>query len=127
MLFAIDINSQVSAQKRDILKLTIEVRARNGKYQELFQTLEALIPMIWEEKNCLDCHIYRDMEDEDVLSLSFHWKSLPDLERYMQSHSAGALLGAIDMLAETSKVCFEPNSPMEGLDSIKRMRKKHSA
>lgn len=109
------------------MKLTIEVRARNGKYRELFQTLETLIPMIRQEKGCLDCHIYRDMEDEDVLSLSFHWKSLADLERYMQSHSAGALLGATDMLAETSKVCFEPNSPLEGLDSIKRMRKKHSA
>ena len=108
----------------ELLKLTIDVRARNSKFQELYQTLQALIPMIREEKGCLDCHIYQDMEDEEALSLGFHWKSLADLEKYMQTNSAGALLGAIDMLAETSKICFEPNSPLEGLDSLKRMRKK---
>ena len=106
------------------MKLTIDIRARNSKFQELYQTLQALIPMIREEKGCLDCHIYQDMEDEEALSLGFHWKSLADLEKYMQTNSAGALLGAIDMLAETSKICFEPNSPLEGLDSLKRMRKK---
>ena len=116
----------IRANRKDgeLLKLTIDVRARNSKFQELYQTLQALIPMIRKEKGCLDCHIYQDMEDEEALSLCFHWKSLADLEKYMQTNSAGALLGAIDMLAETSKICFEPNSPLEGLDSLKRMRKK---
>ena len=102
----------------------IVVRARNGKFQELYQTLQDLLPKIREEKGCLDCRIYRDVEDVEVLFLSAQWKSQTSLEHYMQSESASALLGAIDFLAENAKVGFDRDSPLVGLNSLKRMRRK---
>jgi hypothetical protein len=42
----------------------------------------------------------------------------------MQSESASALLGAIDFLAENAKVGFDLDSPQEGLNSLKQMRRK---
>ena len=46
-----------------MIKLTIEVKARQGKIQELYQTLQALLPTIRKEKGCRDCRIYQDVED----------------------------------------------------------------
>ncbi|OPX95080.1 MAG: Antibiotic biosynthesis monooxygenase [Syntrophorhabdus sp. PtaU1.Bin002] len=106
------------------MKLTIEIRAQNGKFQELYQTLRAILPMIRNEKGCLDCHIYTGVEDEEVLFLSVHWKSRADLEHYMRSESGSALLGAIDLLSETAKVGFDRNSRWEGINTLKKMTKK---
>jgi len=98
-----------------------------GKFQELYQTLQALLPMIRNEKGCLDCHIFRDVEDEEVLFLSVQWKSLASLQHYMRSESGGALLGAIDLLSEAARISFDRDTPREGIDSLKRMRKKPGA
>lgn len=106
------------------MKLTIEIRARNGKFQELYQTLQDLLPKIREEKGCLNCRIYRDVEDGEVLFLYVHWKSQTSLEHYMQSESASALLGAIDFLSEYEKVAFDQDSPLKGINSLKQMRRK---
>jgi len=106
------------------VKLTIEIRARQGKFQELYQTMQALLPVIREAKNCLECRIYRGMEGDDVFFMSIHWKSRTDLEHYIRSESGSALLGAIDLLAEAAKVDVDRDSPLEGLDTLKRMRKK---
>lgn len=106
------------------MKLTIELRAQNGKFQELYQTLQAILPMIRNEKGCLNCHIYRDVEDEETLFFSVHWKSRADLEHYVRSENGGVLLGAIDLLSEMTKVGFDREAPCEGIDTLKKMRKK---
>ena len=42
----------------------------------------------------------------------------------MRSGSGGAFLGAVDLLAETARVRFGEDSPWEGIETLKRMRKK---
>jgi hypothetical protein len=42
----------------------------------------------------------------------------------MPSGSGGALLGAVELLSEAARVRFGQDSPWEGIDSLKRMRKK---
>jgi quinol monooxygenase YgiN len=106
------------------MKLTIELSARADKAQELYQTLQALLPTIRKEKGCRDCRVYRDVEDGEVYCLTVDWDSRASLERFMPSGSGGALLGAIDLLSETSRVRIGNNEPWEGIDNLKRMRKK---
>lgn len=106
------------------MELTIETRAMPGKYQELYQTLQAILPTIRKEKGCRGCRIWRDMEDGEVFFISVIWQARARLEQYVRSGNGGALLGALDLLSETAKVRFSHYSPWEGIDSLKRMRKK---
>lgn len=106
------------------MEFTIEMKAKTGKFNELYQTLQALLPTIRKEKGCRDCRIYRDVEDGEVFFLTVNWEARYNLEHYLQSISGSALLGAIDMLSETAKVKFDQDSPWEGIDSLKRMKKK---
>ena len=106
------------------MKLAIELRARPDKAQELYQALQALLPTIRSEKGCRDCRVYRDVEDGEVYSLTVDWEARESLEQYMRSGSGGALLGALDLLSEKAKVRLGQDSPWEGIDSLKRMRKK---
>lgn len=106
------------------MMLTIEIRAREEKFQEIYQMLHALVPAIRKEKGCIECRIYRDVEDGNVFFLSVSWKERADLVNYMGTNSGSALLGAIDLLSETSRVMIGENAAWEGIDALKRMRKK---
>ena len=105
------------------MELTIEMRARSGKFQELYQTLQALLPLIRKEKGCKECRIYRDVDDGEVFFLFMNWDALTHLEHYMQSNNGVALLGAMDLLAEDVRVKIGSESPWEGVDILKQMRK----
>ena len=106
------------------MELTIEIKAKPGKFQELYQTLQALLPTIRKEKGCRGCRIYRDVEDGEVFFLSGHWEAQANLEHYMRSTNGMALLGAIDLLSETARVRIGNKETWEGIDTLKRMRKK---
>lgn len=106
------------------MMLTIEIRAKEEKFQEIYQMLHALVPTIRKEKGCMECRIYRDVEDGDVFFLCAEWEKQANLIHYMHSGSGSALLGAIDLLSETSRVMIGENSPWTGIDTLKRMRSK---
>jgi len=106
------------------LKLTIEMRVNPDKFQELHQTLEAFLPVIRGRKGCQECRITRDIEDGEVLVLVIHWDTREDLEQYIRSENGSALLGAIELLSETSKVGIGRDLSWEGIEALKRIRRK---
>ena len=102
--------------------VTIEIRAKPGKFQELYQTLQALLPTLRKATGCQNCRIYRDVEDGEIFFLSAEWKERRNLENYMRSNSGSALLGALDLLSETVSVRIDNNAP-SGIEVLKRMRR----
>ena len=105
------------------MEFVIEVRAKPEKLHELYQALQALFPTIRLEKGCVDCRIFRDVEDGEIFFLSAHWKTQASLERYMRSDNGGALLGAIDLLCEKSGVRIGQDAPWVGIEILKSMRR----
>ena len=106
------------------MKLTIEMKARPEKTQELHQALQALLPSIRGEKGCRDCRVWRDVENGEIFFLTIEWDVRARLDAFMISESGGALLGAIDLLSETARARLGNNESWEGTDNLKRMRKK---
>ena len=106
------------------MELTIELRAKPGKSQELYQTLQALLPTIREAKGCLDCQVCRDVEAGDIFSLSAQWEVVANLGQYVRSGSGGVLRGAIELLSEAARVRSEQETPWEGIEALKRLRSK---
>ncbi len=106
------------------MEVTIEFKARPGKFQELYQTLQALLPTIRKEKGCRGCRIYRDMEDGEIFFLSVHWEAQANLEHYMRSTNGLALLGAIDVLSERAAIKTGRDAQWQGVHVLKRTRKK---
>ncbi len=105
------------------MNLTIEVRAKPEKFQELYQTLQALLPTMRRENGCLESRIYRDVEDGEVFSLAMHWDDVEKFEKYMRSISGSALLGAVDLLSKAVRVRMGGDNPWGGIEVLKRMRK----
>lgn len=109
------------------MELTLEIKATPGKLQELYQTLQALLPTLRKAQGCRDCRICRDVEDGEVFYLAVDWDTRASLERYLRSSSGSALFGAVDLLSENTRVRFDQDGPWEGIDILKKMRKEHEA
>ncbi len=105
------------------MEFMIEVKAIPGKFQELYQTLQALLPTIRKEKGCRGCRICRDIEDGEIFFLAVDWDTKESLEDYARSGSCSALLGAVDLLSAEARVRFGRDSGWEGIDILKRIRK----
>jgi quinol monooxygenase YgiN len=86
------------------MTLTIEVRSKPGKVNELYQTLQALLPTMRKEKGCQACRVTRDVEDGELFFLSSEWDAPGGFDGYMRSGSGSALFGAIDLLGESARV-----------------------
>ncbi len=105
------------------MTLTIEVRAKTGKATELYQTLQALSPVIKKEKGCLKCRISRDVEDGETYVISSDWAAPADIGLFIRSINGSALLGAFDLLAESSRVRMGKRAEWEEIETLKKMRK----
>jgi quinol monooxygenase YgiN len=106
------------------MKLTVELRAKPEKTQEIYQTLQALLPSIRREKGCRDCRVWRDVEDGEIFFLAVDWETRASLEQALRSDSGGAFLGAVDLLSESARVRLGEDATWEGIGTLKRMRKK---
>ncbi len=62
--------------------------------------------------------------DGEVFSLSFDWETPAGVESYMRSTGGIALLGAIDVLSERAAVKTGRDASWEGIDVLKKMRRK---
>lgn len=107
------------------MELMIELKATTNRIQELYQTLQALLPTLRKAQGCRDCRICRDVEDGEIFVLKMDWDTLASLEQYLHSSSGSALFGAVDLLSEKTQVRFGQEGPWEGIDSLKKLRKEH--
>jgi quinol monooxygenase YgiN len=76
------------------------------KRKEFFQTILALVQSIREEKGCLGCHVYQDMEVKNSISIIGEWKTEQDLSSHIQSEHFSVLRGAINLLSKKSEIKF---------------------
>jgi hypothetical protein len=105
------------------MNLTIEIRAKPEKFHELYQTIQSILPTLRTEAGCRESRIYRDVEDGDVFFLTTHWDDAAKFENYMRSISGSVLLGAVDLLSSAVKVRMGDDSPWDGIEVLKRIRK----
>lgn len=106
------------------MTLTIEVRPRPGKGNELYQTLQALLSTMRRTKGCLNCLENPSVNDENVHVLSCDWDSLASLEEYTRTGSGSALIGAIDLLGEEARIRVGGGAKWGGLETLKKIRQK---
>jgi len=109
------------------MNLIIEVRAKSEKFNEFYQTVQAILPALRKENGCRESRIYRDVEDGEVFSLEIRWENRASMGKYIRSTGGSALLGAVDLLSDSVRIKIGNDAAWDGIDVLKRMRKGEQA
>ena len=56
------------------MNLTMEFKAKTEKFNELYQTLHALLPTLRAEAGCHESRIYQNLDNVEIFCLSSDWK-----------------------------------------------------
>jgi quinol monooxygenase YgiN len=107
-----------------VIIVRITMNALLEKRTEVMQTLLSMIEPTENEKGCLKCHAFRDIEDKNGFDLIAEWKTREDLDHYIRSDRFSVLLGTKSLLCEPLQIQIHTVSLSEGMDSVNTARRK---
>jgi quinol monooxygenase YgiN len=117
----------VFAERRVLVIIVgIKMNVRLEKWTEVMQTLLSLIEPTENERGCLSCHVFRDIEDQNVFSLIEEWETRQDLDDHIRSDRFSVLLGTKSLLSEPQQIEIHTISQSEGMEVIHATRNKRS-
>ena len=102
----------------------ITMNALIEKRTEIMQTLLSMIEPTENERGCLSCHVFRDIEDQNVFSFVEEWKTRQDLDDHIKSDRFSVLLGTKSLLCEPQQIEIHTVSQSEGMETVHAARNK---
>ena len=115
----------VFAERRGLVIIVgITMNVLLEKRTEVMQTLLSMIEPTENERGCLSCHVFRDIEDKNVFSLIQEWQTREDLDDHIRSDRFSVLLGTKSLLCEPQQIEIHTVSQSEGMEVVNATRNK---
>ena len=115
----------VFAERRVLVIIVrITLNALLEKRTEVMQTLLSMIEPTENERGCLSCHVFRDIEDKNGFSLIEDWETREDLDDHIKSDRFSVLLGTKSLLCEPPQIEIHTVSHSEGMETVNAARGK---
>jgi len=91
-----------------VISMSVHVKVIPQKEKEFLQTMESLKREGKSLRGLRSIHIFQDVEDQTCFSLIKEWESDEDLKNYLKGENFTILLGAMEVLCESSEIrCSE--------------------
>ena len=104
----------------------ITMNALLEKRTEVMQTLLSMIEPTENERGCLSCHVFSDIEDKNGFDLIAEWETHEDLDHYIRSDRFSVLLGTKSLLCEPPQIQIHTVSNSEGMETVNAARGKRT-
>ena len=92
------------------------------KSAEVLKILRSVVDLCKYDSGNLSCHIYRDLEKENVIMIEEMWRSQEDLERHLRSEEYRNLLLVVELALECPEIKFNTISSSTGIETIEQTR-----
>lgn len=96
------------------------------KQLEVVQTLLSLIEPVGKEPGCRSYCVFCNINNKNHFTLLEEWETQKDLDRHIQSHRFGVLLGTKTLLCEPPQIQIHRVSQTQGMEAIHAVRLKKS-
>ena len=101
---------------------TIRMAIPAEKHSDALRILRSIAMQSRDNPGCLNYHICRDIEDDNVLMLQGNWKNEEDLGLHIRSNEYRNLLLILEMSLEQPEVRFDTISNSTGIETIEKIR-----
>ena len=100
------------------IRMRVSPRKRDEALRILRSTAEEnrILP------GCLNCRIYEDLQEDNVIMFEELWKSEEELEQHLQSDEYRKLLLIMEMALQQPEVRFNRVSSSSGIEAIEKAR-----
>ena len=103
---------------RSIIRMLIPLKRQS----EVIEILGSMIEETRFEPGCVNCRLYRDVEDARVIMLEELWASNEDVQRHLQSDKYHRVLLVVEMAVEPPEIRFDTIAHSTGVESIEKAR-----
>ena len=101
---------------------TIRMTIPPQKSGEVLKILRSVAELCRDDPGCLSCHIYRDLQEKNVLMLEEVWRSEEDLDLHLRSDEYRNLLLVLEMALKQPEIRFDTISSSTGIETIEKAR-----
>ena len=101
---------------------TIRMTIPSKKSGEALKILRSVVELCRDDPGCLSSHIYKDLQEEDVLMLEEVWRSEEDLVLHLRSNKYRNLLLVLEMARKQPEIRFDTISSSTGIETIEKAR-----
>jgi quinol monooxygenase YgiN len=108
--------------EKNAIKATIRMAIPSQKSDEVLKILRSVAEPCREDPGCISCHIYRDLQEKNVLMLEEVWKTREDLDTHIRSDEYRNLLLALETAVKQPEIRFETIMSSTGIEIIQEAR-----
>jgi quinol monooxygenase YgiN len=101
-----------------VIIVRITMNALMEKRTEVMQTLLSMIESTENERGCLICQVFQDIEDKYGFDLILKWETPEDLDHYIRSDRFSVLMGTKSLLCEPPQIEIHTVSRSEGIEAV---------
>ena len=101
---------------------TIRMKIPPKKRNEALKILRSTAEQCKVHSGCLGCHIYEDLQEDNVLTFEEMWRSEEDLERHLRSKEYRNVLLVMEMALKHPEVRFNKVFTSTGIEMIEKAR-----
>nr|WP_320050486.1 antibiotic biosynthesis monooxygenase [uncultured Desulfuromonas sp.] len=101
-----------------MVDVIIKMKVSADKRNEVLTTIKDLLGLIRREKDCVNCHCYLDVEEEDVVIFKQEWTTNEALANHLKSGHFKVLLGAMKLLSIEPEIRINTVVATEGVETI---------
>lgn len=107
-----------------MIAATLKIELPSHKRGEVLEALKSLRAPTAAEPGCVDCHVYQDLHDENVIVFEEVWESRADLERHLRSHRYRVVLALMETASKPPEIKFHTISHTAGMEVITAARQR---
>jgi len=93
-----------------MITVRVNLTARLGKQQELVQSIRRLKNKIAEERGCIACRVYQNLDNPDEFVVFEQWKNEKQAKAHLDSENMAVLVGAGSVLSRDISVSLTKES-----------------
>jgi quinol monooxygenase YgiN len=101
---------------------TIRMVIPPTKRDEALKILRSMSEQCKVEAGCFGCHIYGDLQEDNVLMLEQVWNNEEDLNLHLRSDEYRNVLLVMEMSLEQPEIRFDAISSSTGIETVEKAR-----
>ena len=101
---------------------TIRMSIPSKKVSEALRILRSMAEDCRVHSGCLGCHIYQDVQEDNVFLFEEMWSNEDDMAQHLRSEKYRSVLLVLEMALKQPEIRFDTISSSAGIEAIERAR-----